>query len=216
MTVGPDDHSTAEVLAQEPPRRRVPRALVLTGVTALVIATGAGVAAAALSPTPTQSPAPSAAPTGTPSARPSEPAPGHREGWGWRRGHGGHGMGRGAIHGQYVVPDGNGGYVTVATQYGDVTAVDQDSITVRSEDGHTEEYALDDDTRVNAGREGLGSVKTGTKVFVRATVRGEAATAVAVFDVTGLERGERPGRRHHDRLPGGPGQPASPAPTSTS
>ncbi|MBB6348132.1 hypothetical protein FHU36_004677 [Nonomuraea muscovyensis] len=212
MTPGPDDLRTAEVLAQDPPRRRrVPRTLVLTGVTALVIATGAGVAAAALSPTPTQSPTPSAAPTEPPSATPSEKAPGH--GWGWGRGRG---MGRGAIHGQYVVPDANGGYVTVATQYGDVTALDQDSITVKSEDGYTKEYALTGETRVNAGREGLASVKTGAKVFVHATVSGETATAVAVFDATGRDRGEWHGRRHHDRLPGGPGQTASPAPTSTS
>lgn len=209
MTAGPDDYGTAEVLAQEPSRRRLPRALVLTGVTAVVIATGAGVAAAALSPTPSQSPTASAPPAEPPSAAPSERGPWHGRGWGP-----GHGMGRGAIHGQYVVPDGNGGYVTVATQYGDVTAVGQDSITVKSEDGHTKEYALNGDTRVNAGREGLDSVKAGSKVFVKATVQGEAATAVAVFDVTGWDRGEWHGRRHHDHRPGGPGRPASPAPPS--
>ncbi|MEV0151397.1 MULTISPECIES: hypothetical protein [unclassified Nonomuraea] len=211
MTPGPDGFSTAETLANEPPSRRFPRSLLLVATTSLVLVTGAGVAAAAaLSPAP--SPPPSASPSGTPSDR----APG------WR-----HRMGIGGppIHGEYVVPDGEGTYVTVATQYGDVTSVDQDSVTVKSEDGYTKEYAVDADTRINRGG-GIDTVKTGQKVMVMAKVDGGTATAVAIRDRTLRDRTlpDGPPRDWQGRFGRGerwhrgdrPGQPptSSPSPTA--
>jgi len=46
------------------------------------------------------------------------------------------------VHGQIVVADGAGGYVTVVSQTGTVTAVTADSVTVRSEDGFTQNWTL--------------------------------------------------------------------------
>ncbi|WP_433369591.1 hypothetical protein [Streptosporangium sp. CA-115845] len=211
MTSGADEFSTAEILANEPPRRRIPRSALLIATTALVVVTGAGVAtAAAFSPSP--SPTPSAVPSETS----SDKAPGH--GRGHRMGFGGP-----SIHGEFVVPDGEGRYVTVATQYGDVTAVDQDSITVRSEDGYTKEYAINGDTRINRRGEGGDAVKTGQKVMVMAKVDGSTATAVAIHDATMRDGQGRHGkggqwhgkgdRSHHDHQPGRPST-SSPAPTS--
>lgn len=47
-----------------------------------------------------------------------------------------------ALHGEFVVPDGAGGYTTVLSQTGTVTAVSPSSITVRSADGYTQAYAI--------------------------------------------------------------------------
>lgn len=219
MTPGHDGFAKAEVLENEPPRRRFPRSLMLATGAALVVVTGVSAAAAF---TPSPAPTPSAAepgkdaPAATPLVTPSEKARGHGWGWGWGRRHG---MG-GAVHGEYVVPDGQGGYLTVATQYGEVTAVGQDSITVRSEDGHTKEYAVDADTRVRTDGAGVGSLAAGDKVMVKATVRGDTATAVSVFDVTAWT--ERTGpkwrdkSRWHHRMPGGPDPTPAPSPTMTS
>ncbi|MGP3960266.1 hypothetical protein ACTWPT_30080 [Nonomuraea sp. 3N208] len=219
MTPGPDGFSTAETLEHEPPRRRFPRSLLLVGTTALVVVTGAGVAAAAaLSPSP--SPTPTATGTATPSASsgtPTDQAPGQNRGWGRKMGFGGH-----SIHGEFVVPDGTGKYVTVATQYGDVTAIDQDSVTVKSEDGYTREYVVNGDTRINRGGDGIDAVKTGQKVMVRATVEGGTATAVAIHDTT-LRDGQgrdgqgwrgKGGRWHGDHQPGQPPT-SSPSPSSS-
>ncbi|MEU4514886.1 hypothetical protein AB0G05_35760 [Nonomuraea wenchangensis] len=182
-TSGPDDFSDAEVLGEEPPRRRYPRSLVLAGVAALVMVAGAGVAtAAALSPSPTATAGDGASPA--PSGTPSKDQ-------GWGRGHRA-GLGGPALHGEYVVRGEDGGYVTIATQYGDVTAADQDSVTVKSEDGYTKEYALTSGTRIDRG--GDGTVETGQKVMVAAKVDAGTATAVVVRDVTGREQGKGWGR----------------------
>jgi hypothetical protein len=221
MTSGSDEFSTAEMLANEPPRRRIPRSALLIATTALVVVTGAGVAtAAAFSPSPSSTP--TAGDTATPSAAPSETssdkAPGQGRGRGHRMGFGGP-----SIHGEFVVPDGEGRYVTVATQYGDVTAVDQDSITVKSEDGYTKEYAINGDTRINRRGEDGDAVKTGQKVMVMAKVDGSTATAVAIHDATMRDGQGRHGkggqwhgrgdRSHHDHQPG-QSPTSSPTPTS--
>ncbi|MET8046046.1 hypothetical protein ABZU75_00445 [Streptosporangium sp. NPDC005286] len=223
MTSGSDEFSTAEMLANEPPRRRIPRSALLIATTALVVVTGAGVAtAAAFSPSPSPSSTPTAGDTATPSAAPSETssdkAPGQGRGRGHRMGFGGP-----SIHGEFVVPDGEGRYVTVATQYGDVTAVDQDSITVKSEDGYTKEYAINGDTRINRRGEDGDAVKTGQKVMVMAKVDGSTATAVAIHDATMRDGQGRHGkggqwhgrgdRSHHDHQPG-QSPTSSPTPTS--
>ncbi|WP_188189824.1 hypothetical protein [Nonomuraea sp. SYSU D8015] len=214
MTPGPDGFSTAETLENEPPRRRIPRSMLLVATTALVVVTGAGVAAAsALSPTPSPTPTAtgSATPSASPSGTPSDKTPGYGRGWGHRMGFGGP-----ALHGEFVVPDGEGAYVTVATQYGDVTAVDQDSITVKSEDGYTKEYVVNGDTRINRGGDGIDAVKTGQKVRVMAKVEGGTATAVAIHDTA--MRGERGWRGKGERWNRDhqPGQPPTSAPTQPS
>ena len=105
-------------------------------------------------------------------------------------GHGffGHdGFGFGAIHGQFTTPAPNGGYQTIDTQLGTVTAVSSSSISVKSADGFTATYSVDTNTLVNAGRDGISSVKTGDTVHVVAVVSGGKASAVDVFDVTNVQ-----------------------------
>jgi hypothetical protein len=137
-------------------------------------------------------------PTPSPSASPSAPgAPDPGKGGPGR--HGEFGM-MGALHGEYVVEKDGGGYQTVATQRGEVTAVSKDSITVKSADGYSRTYTLTTDTLVNATRDGIDSVKTGNQVTVSAIVADGKATAASVDDGTvrdaagqkwGFKRGPR-------------------------
>jgi hypothetical protein len=88
----------------------------------------------------------------------------------------------GAIHGQFVAPKQGGGYQTIDTQRGTVTAVSTGSITVKSSDGYTKSYLVTSSTNVDAQRAGIGSVKTGQTVSVLATVSGSSATATQIVD----------------------------------
>ncbi|CAN3130167.1 hypothetical protein ACNUDN_19775 [Mycobacterium sp. smrl_JER01] len=71
------------------------------------------------------------------------------------------------------VADGSGGFVTVLTQTGTVTATAPESVTVRSIDGFTQTWT------VAAG--GQGPVP-GDSVLVRGTQDGVAATATELLD----------------------------------
>ena len=112
------------------------------------------------------------------------PGPGR---WG-HRGPGGHGgpggFGKGAIHGEFTVKNGDDGYRTLATQRGEVTAVSSSSITVKSEDGFSRSYTVNDDTLVNAGNDGIEDVKDGDTVHVTAVVEDGKARAVDIHDGT--------------------------------
>ncbi|MFI6920226.1 hypothetical protein ACIBIZ_09740 [Nonomuraea spiralis] len=177
-------------MTNEPPKRRFSRSLLLAATTVVVLATGAGVAYASA-----QSPSPS--PTETPSATATSPGKGM-----------GHGFGGPPVHGEFVVPDGKGAYVTVAAQYGEVTAVGQDSVTVKSADGYTKEYVVNADTRVGRRDQGISAIKTGQKVMLTAKVTDGTSTAMTIHDVTarhgkgrasdeeGQDEGQ--GRRHRD------------------
>src|SRR3954462_6838092 len=91
------------------------RWLLLGTVAAVAVTTTAGgVAWAATNADPT--PSPSASPS-TPGQQQQKP---DRQGKGWPRGEFGIG---GALHGEFVVQKEGGGYQTVATQRGSVTAV---------------------------------------------------------------------------------------------
>lgn len=149
--------------------------------------------------TPTQATTPA---TPDPNA-PNNAAPGQGRFGHGRFGHGGpfggklfglggfgHGFGKsGGIHGEFTIkkPDGSG-YETVATQNGEVTAVSPSSITVKSEDGFSRTYSVDENTVVGSGRDGIGSVKTGDTVQVAGIVDGAKTSAAAVLDSTGLGR----------------------------
>lgn len=153
-------------------------------VAAVLVTTAAGGVAWATTnadPTPTPSASPSASPS-APSGTPS--APGERGKPGKGLGHRGMiGLG-GALHGEFVVPKEGGGYQTIATQRGEVTAVSKDSITVKSADGYSRTYTLTEDTLVNAARDGIDDVKTGNTVTVMAVVVDGKATARSVSDGT--------------------------------
>jgi hypothetical protein len=111
---------------------------------------------------------------------------------------GGFGMGMG-IHGEFVVPVPSGGYQTIASQMGTVESVSATSITVKSEDGYVRSYAVDDNTIVHAGDNGIDDIATGDTVDVTAVVSGSTAKAVDIGDATamGKRRGSwAPGAGH--------------------
>ncbi|MEV0790156.1 hypothetical protein [Kribbella sp. NPDC050459] len=142
-------------------------------------------------------------PTPSPSASPSSPStPGQQKPGGPGKGgfgHGEFGLG-GALHGEFVVPKDGGGYQTVATQRGEVTAVSKESITVKSEDGYSRTYTLTEDTLVNAARDGIDDVKTGNTVRVTAVVTDGKATASSVNDGTVRDAaGQKWGFKHGPR-----------------
>ena len=136
----------------------------------------------------------------TPSPSASESAPsrgmdGPREGHGpagpgghgpGGHGPGGHGPGehgpgdRGPrdemLHGEGVIEDADGSFVTVRMQEGEVTAVSATSITVKSADGYVSTYALNDKTIVERDGEDAAP-QVGDTVHVRGTVTGSTATA---------------------------------------
>jgi hypothetical protein len=178
--------------------RRLPgRPLILVGVAVAALIAGAGVAMAATSGSPASgaaavSPAGGVAATPSPSARPAYPHLG-RPGGGFGFAFGGP---FGAVHGQFVVPRSGGGYQTIDTQRGAVTAVSATSITIRSADGFTKAYQVTSSTNVDAQRDGIGSVKTGHQVVVAATVSGSTATAVSLLDYTLLPMHAGPGWNH--------------------
>jgi hypothetical protein len=156
------------------PRRGRGAALVAAGLVGGVVLAGFATASA-------QSPSPSTGGDDGPSS--TAPAPGRGPGKGR---HGGMGMG---IHGEFVTQNPAGdGYQTVATQKGEVTAVSATSITVRSEDGFSRTYTVDDNTLVNAGNDGIGDVAEGDDVRVVALVVDGKASAVKVDDGTNIER----------------------------
>jgi len=102
----------------------------------------------------------------------------------------------GAVHGQFVVPKSGGGFQTVDTQRGSVTAVSATSITVKSADGFIKTYQVMSSTNVDAQRDGIASVKTGHQVVVMATDSGGTATAVSILDFTLLPAMHGPGWNH--------------------
>ena len=118
------------------------------------------------------------------------------------------------LHGSYVVEDPDGGYRTVLSQRGEVTAVSSTSLTVRSADGFTTTYRLTDDTTVLSGPDGTDDVEDGADVAVTAVRDGGSPRAVHVVDLSQLQ--ERL-REHLDDLPGMlDDDDPSPSPTSTS
>ena len=163
--------------------RRLPgRPLILAGVAVTALLAGAGVAMAATSGSPASgtaaaSPAGGTAATPSPSARPAYPHQGRPGGFGI-----GFGGPFGAVHGQFVVPRSGGGYQTIDTQRGSVTAVSATSITVKSADGFSKTYQVVSSTNVDAQRNGISTVKTGHQVMVTATDSGSTATATSILD----------------------------------
>ncbi len=139
--------------------------------------------------------------------------------------HRGHGLSRGllgmagALHGELVVPDGDGGYRTVVVQRGTATEVGDATLTVRSEDGFTATYDVPAGTVLGAGRDGIASIETGAEVVVTAQKKGAALTATHLVDLAAMRDGMRDGMRglhgrgHHG--PWGRDGGATPAPSTT-
>lgn len=99
---------------------------------------------------------------------------------------------REALHGDFVVSNGSGGYTTERLQTGDVTELSATSVTLTSKDGYKQTYTLNDSTQKT------GNVKQGdTNVTVVAKVEGTTATA------TTLGQGFQPGQRQPGQRRGG-------------
>jgi hypothetical protein len=98
-----------------------------------------------------------------------------------------------SLHGEFVVPDGAGGYTTVLTQTGTVTAISPRSITVRSVDGFSQAYVIP----TTAGNAGTPPFALNDQVVIRATRNGQTATVTNIGDP---QRGAPPGLDG----PGGP------------
>jgi hypothetical protein len=113
---------------------------------------------------------------------------GHMGGPGMGGGMGMRGPGMG-IHGSFVAPKQGGGYQTIHTQRGVVTAVSDSSITVTSEDGYSKKYAVTADTVVNAQRDGIGSIEVDDEVMVIGVEDGDDVTAVQIMDRTRIKDG---------------------------
>ena len=162
--------------------RKLPgRPLILAGVAVVALLGGAGVAMAATSGSPASgtaaSPAGGTVATPSASARSAFPHQGRPGGFGL-----GFGGPFGAVHGQFVVPKSGGGYQTIDTQRGAVTAVSATSITVKSADGFVKTYQVVSSTNVDAQRDGISTVKAGHQVAVTATVSGSTDTASSILD----------------------------------
>lgn len=107
-----------------------------------------------------------------------EGGPGGGPGWGPPGGPGFGSQGPGpadALHGQFVVPDGHGGFSTELTQTGTVTDISDTSVTARSADGFTQTYVITGDTR--HGRE---PVHTGDTATIRAVEHGATFTVTVI------------------------------------
>jgi hypothetical protein len=183
-------------------RARGTRALIAGGVIAGFFLAGLGVAFARTTPThsarllaaPAQAVTPATPGQTAPNNGAPNGGPGHRFGHGGGPfggklfGFGGFGgFGRsGGLHGEFTIKKPDGTFQTMATQTGEVTAVSPSSITVKSEDGFSRTYSVDENTVVGSGRDGIGSVKTGDTVHVAGVVDGGKAQAAAVLDSTGL------------------------------
>jgi hypothetical protein len=97
------------------------------------------------------------------------------------------------IHGEFTTRKPDGGYQTLATQTGEVISVSSSLIEVRSEDGFTRKYTVDDKTRTLPGTQGIGDVKKGHTVRVMAVIEKDKPRALHVVDLSNLK--ERRGKR---------------------
>lgn len=100
-----------------------------------------------------------------------------------RPGLGARGLGGHGLHGEFVVKDKDGKFVTRLSQRGEVTAVDSKSVTLKSEDGYTKKYTVTGDTKIlrNHDEAKIADVKVGDNAGVVATKDGDNATAQTVL-----------------------------------
>jgi hypothetical protein len=187
--VSPATHATETLASATRPRSKARTATigVLAGVGALALAGTAY--AATTSPTPSPSGSSGSSEAAPPVMGDGDVDGDERRGPGGHHGRGGFGGPGMGIRGTFVVPKADGGYQTVHTQRGEVTAVSATSITVRSEDDYTKTYTVTADTGVNAQRDGIGSIAVGDDVRILGVEADGAVTAVQISDRTRMEKG---------------------------
>lgn len=152
------------------------RRKVTTGIVAVALAAGGGVA---IADTSSPSPSISRSADGTTEVKP-DPGNDVR----MRAPHMGLmklGIGGGMVHGEFTVPDGDGGYKTVLMQNGTVASVSGGMLTVKSADGWSKDYALDTSTMIGGERfwsaDSASGLTQGQQVLVKATVKDGSAHA---------------------------------------
>lgn len=188
------------------------RKAVLIGAVGVVL-TGAGVAVVSAASGP---PTPSPTTTASPSATPGSPVP--EKGNGTARGQ--------QLHGESVVKNSDGSFETRVAQQGTVEAVSGSSITVKSEDGFSQDYVIKADTKIvklpepaangapakdDAGKRLRPSAATAADIKQGDTVRiagvrdGSSVTARNIVDGVAGAKGNGLGRGHGLRHDPGPG-----------
>jgi hypothetical protein len=98
-----------------------------------------------------------------------------------------------SLHGEYVVANGTGGFNTMISQTGRVTAISPTSVTARSDDGYSQTYVI-----AAAGVAATPPFAVGDEVTIEATRTGQTAT------VTGIGEPSITGQRGQARPPAGP------------
>jgi hypothetical protein len=161
---------------QQPKRKRSIKTIAIAAAVALGIAgAGAGVVYAA---------------SGSTSDSTQGQGPGGQGGMGGgpggQSGQGGMGL-MNALHGEFVVSDGNSGYTTELMQNGDVTAISDSSVTVKSDDGYTKTYTIESSTDVS-------DIATGDEVMVVATESGSTATVETISEAGTTGQGGQMGQ----------------------
>lgn len=160
--------------------------ILLTGAGVLVLAgvgTGIAFAHGASPPSPTLSGA------ALSSAAPASQGMGHGHGHGRPGWHGGHGRHGGPLdrieHGEATVDTADHGYQVVDLQRGVVASANSGQLTVRSADGFSATYVVDNSTKVHKGRKSgdISQVLANDRVTVVATKAGGTATATRISDI---------------------------------
>jgi hypothetical protein len=176
----PVDALDSEADRPPAPRRRA----LVTVVIAVLALVAAGVTGAALANGGGTEEVPAlAASTGSATPTPDESGPAQKRGRLFDRGRGHLLGGGGALHGTFVVPDGSGGYRTMVVQRGTASKVSDTSITVRSEDGFEQTYAITGTTAVGADRQGVAGIAKGADVAVMGEQKGGSVTALHLADL---------------------------------
>jgi hypothetical protein len=79
------------------------------------------------------------------------------------------------LHGEYVVANGSGGFITMISQTGRVTAISPTSVTARSDDGYSQTYVI-----AAAGVAATPPFAVGDEVTIEATRTGQTATVTGI------------------------------------
>lgn len=164
---------------QPKPKRSVKKIAIAAAVAVGIAGAGAGVVYAASGSTDSTSQGPGG-------------QGGMGGGPGGQSGGAGGGMGlMNALHGEFVVSDSSGTYTTELLQNGDVTAISDTSVTVKSDDGYTKTYTIESSTDVS-------DIATGDEVTVIATESGSDATVDTISEAgttgQGGQMGQAPGQ----------------------
>lgn len=93
-----------------------------------------------------------------------------------------------SLHGEYVVANGSGGFETMTSQTGRITAISATSVTARSDDGYSQTYVI-------AAAAATPPFHVGDEVTIEATRRGQTATVTGIGEpgISGQRGQVRPG-----------------------